>query len=226
VDRDTWRLVGSDTFVMGAQVLAGLAVSSHDAAASATAVFSSVSVVPIPAWAHADVGNVGVGGSLNTSDTTMEVAGAGADIWDAADAFHFAWVPLSGDGEIVARVVSIQNVRAWSKAGVMIRETLDPGSAHAFMLVSSAKGYAFQRRVSAGGMSTGTAAGTGTAPQWVRLKRTGNLIEAFRSNDGITWTAAGSDVVAMGGEVLAGLAVSSHVSTATSQAVFDNVRVQ
>jgi hypothetical protein len=163
---------------------------------------------------------------LNTSETTVEVAGAGGDIWDAADAFHFAWVPMSGDGEIVARVASIQNVRPWSKAGVMIRETLDPGSAHAFMLVSSAKGYAFQRRASAGGLTTGTAAGTGTAPQWVKLKRTGDLIEAFRSSDGIAWTAAGWEVIPMGGEVLAGLAVSSHVSTATSQAVFDNVRVE
>ena len=42
VDRDAWRLVGSDTIVMGDQVLAGLALSSHDAAASATAVFSNV----------------------------------------------------------------------------------------------------------------------------------------------------------------------------------------
>jgi hypothetical protein len=226
VDRDTWRLLGSDNIVMGDQVLAGLAVSSHDAAASATAVFSSVVVVPTPAWTHADVGAVGVDGSLNTSGTTIEVGGAGGDIWDAADAFHFAWVPLSGDGEIVARVLSIQNVRPWSKAGVMIREVLNPDSAHAFMLVSSAKGYAFQRRASTGGLTTGTAAGTGTAPQWVRLKRTGDLIEGFRSNDGIAWTAAGSEVIPMGREVLAGLAVSSHVSTATSQAVFDNVRVQ
>jgi hypothetical protein len=57
------------------------------------------------------------------------------------------------------------------------------------------------------------------------LRRTGDVIDAFRSNDGIAWMAAGSDVIPMGREVLAGLAVSSHVSTATSQAVFDSVRV-
>jgi hypothetical protein len=226
VDRDSWRLVGSDTIILGDQVLAGLAVSSHDAAASATAVFSNVLVGPTPAWTHADVGAVGVEGSWSTSETSMQVAGAGGDVWDDADAFHFVWAPLSGDGEIVARVASVQNVRPWSKAGVMIRETLDPGSAHAFLVVSSARGYAFQRRVSGGGMSTGTAAGTGTAPQWVRLRRTGDVIDAFRSTDGVAWIPAGSDVIPMGREVLAGLAVSSHVSTATSQAVFDNVRVQ
>ena len=80
--------------------------------------------------------------------------------------------------------------------------------------------------MSSGGLSTGTAAGAGTAPQWVRLRRTGDLIEAFRSNDGVVWTPAGSDVIPMGRDVLAGLAVSSHLSTTTSQAVFDNVRVQ
>jgi hypothetical protein len=226
VDRDGWRLVGSDTIVMGAQVLAGLALSSHDVAASAMAVFSNVSVVPTAAWTHADVGAVGVEGSWSPSETGIQVAGAGGDVWDAADAFHFVWVPLSGDGEIVARVASVQNVRPWSKAGVMIRETLDPSSPHGFMVVSSGRGYAFQRRVSGGGMSTGNAAGAGTAPQWVRLRRTGDVIEAFRSSNGVVWTPVGSDVIPMGREVLAGLAVSSHVSTATSQAVFDNVRVQ
>jgi hypothetical protein len=226
VDRDSWRLVGSDTILMDQQVLAGLAVSSHDAAASATAVFSNVSVVATPPWTDADVGSVGVPGSFSPSETGIQVAGAGGDVWDTADAFHFVWVPLSGDGEIVARVASVQNVRPWSKAGVMIRETLDPASPHGFMVVSSARGYAFQRRVSSGGLSTGTAAGAGTAPQWVRLRRTGDLIEAFRSGDGVVWTPAGSDVIPMGRDVLAGLAVSSHVSTTTSQAVFDNVRVR
>jgi len=40
----------------------------------------------------------------------------------------------------------VQNVASWTKAGVMIRETVDPGAAQAFMLVSSSKGQAYQRR--------------------------------------------------------------------------------
>ena len=41
--------------------------------------------------------------------------------------------PLSGNGEIVARVTSIQNTNAYAKAGVMIRGALTAGSAHVIM---------------------------------------------------------------------------------------------
>jgi hypothetical protein len=218
--------VGTDTIRMGEQVLAGLALSSHDPAAAATAVFSSVSVASAPAWSNADVGAVGAPGWWRPTTSGIRVAGAGADVWGTADAFHFVWVPLAGDGEIVARVASVQNVHAWTKAGVMIRESLEPGSPHAFMLVSSAKGYAFQRRVTRDGISASTAAGTGIAPQWVMLRRRGNVLSAFRSVDGLTWIMAGSQTIVMQQRVLVGLAVSSHVPGVTSQAVFDNIRLR
>ena len=59
------------------------------------------------------------------------VRGAGADIWGSADAFHYAYKALNGDGEIVARVVSVTNVDVWTKVGVMIRDGLTAGAAHA-----------------------------------------------------------------------------------------------
>ena len=43
---------------------------------------------------------------------------------------------FEGDLEIVARVVNVQYAHAWSKAGVMIRETLTAGSKHAMMVVT------------------------------------------------------------------------------------------
>ncbi len=226
IDGGAWRLVGTDTIKMGEQVFAGLALSSHDPVAKATAVFSNVSVVPAPAWAHADVGAVGVKGSLHATETTIRVQGGGGDIWNDADAFHFAWLPLSGDGEIVARVAGLRGVRPWSKAGIMIRETLDPASPHAFMLVSWGKGAAFQWRPARGGKSGSTSAGTDAAPQWLKLRRRGSVLEAFRSFDGVTWMSAGSETIQMGKQVMAGLAVSSHVSTATSLAEFDHVQVR
>ena len=181
---------------MGSDVLVGLAVSSH-ADLPASAVFSQMSIAPAANWKHADVGAVGVAGASLISTAGLRVSGAGDDIWGTADAFHFAWVPLTGDGEIVARVASLSAVRSWSKAGVMLRDSLDAGAAHAFMLVSAAKGAAFQRRASAGAVSEHTTAGAGTAPLWVKLQRRGQDISAFRSADGIEWTAVGTATVPM-----------------------------
>ena len=78
--------------------------------------------------------------------------GAGADVWGTADALQYAYRQVTGDGWIVARVTSVTNTNAWTKAGVMIRETTGAGSAQAFMLVSSSKGQAFQRRTTTGGV--------------------------------------------------------------------------
>ena len=58
---------------------------------------------------------------------------------------------------MIARVPSITFANAWSKGGLMIRETLDAGSKHATILVSAGKGVAFQRREATNGTSVSTA---------------------------------------------------------------------
>jgi hypothetical protein len=225
-DGGTWALIGSDAIALGATALAGLAVTSHDPAAVATAVFSHVTVTPAPEWTATDIGAVGQTGSWAASGTGGAVTGAGDDIWDAADAFHFVWTRLSGDGEILARVASIEYIRAWSKAGVMIRASLSPASPHAFMLVSAGKGYAFQRRPEQGGLSQHTSGGPGGAPEWVRLVRSGDTITAYRSSNGASWILVGSDTIPMPHDVYVGLAVSSHTASATCRAAFEHVIVR
>lgn len=224
-DGGTWQPIGSDTIPMGRRVLAGIALTSHEPGVLATAEFSNVSVTSAPLWKNADIGRVPSTGSLTTSATQLRVSGAGADIWGTADAFHYAWRPLAGDGEIVARVASVQYTDRWAKAGVMIRAGVDPGAPHAFMLVSPGKGYAFQRRVSAGGISTHTSGGTGTAPQWVKLRRVGNTVTASRSADGVAWTRVGSETIPMGTQVLIGVAVTSHAAVSCT-AVFEYVAIR
>jgi hypothetical protein len=173
-------------------------------------------------WASVDVGAVGATGSASGSATSFTLTGAGADIWGTTDAFRFAYISLTGDGAIVARVASVQHVNAWTKAGVMMRASLSPGSQHAMMLVSAGKGYAFQRRTSAGGLSTHTSGGSGTAPQFVRLQRSGNTFTAARSANGTTWTTVGSATIAMPSTIYVGFALSSHVYGTTAAAAFDS----
>jgi regulation of enolase protein 1 (concanavalin A-like superfamily) len=111
------------------------------------------------------------------------------------------------------------------KAGVMIRETLNANSAHGFMLVSYSKGLAFQRRTATAGISTSSTGVLSAAPYWVRIDRTGDTVTAYQSADGANWTVVGTDTIPMGQTVLVGLAVSSHTTSATAIATFDNVTV-
>ena len=236
IDGAQWTLVGSDSFTMGSTVLVGLAVSSHVTGVNATATFDSVTIEKLanpvgvppapPAWSQADIGVTPVPGDMRVSNGTFSITGSGADVWGSADAFHYVYRTLAGDGTIIARVSAIpSDVNAWVKAGVMIRESLDAGSPHAFMLASAAKGMAFQRRAVANGISTSTPGVFAAAPRWVKLQRAGNTFSAYESADGTAWTLVGSETIAMGANVFVGLAVTSH-STVAATCTFDNVAIQ
>ncbi len=236
-------LVGTDTtapysvswtnVAAGNYSLTAIATDSGNATATSTAVPITVNVgtppptgLP-PGWSHTGVGSTGATGSATHAGGTFTVAGAGADVWGTADAFHWTYRSLTGDGTIVARVASIQNVNAWTKAGVMIRNSLSPSSAQGFMLVaaSATKGVPFQRRRTDGAASVSTSGSQSTAPRWVKLERVGGVITGYESANGLTWTMVGSDTFTMGTTVLVGLAVSSHVSGTNATATFDNVTV-
>jgi regulation of enolase protein 1 (concanavalin A-like superfamily) len=221
----TWSGVAAGTYSLTARAIDNAGAATTSAAVSII-VASGSGPLPSP-WVQQDIGAVGRVGSATEANGTWSVSGAGADVWDAADQFHYVYQPLAGDGEIVARVATEQNVSDWTKAGVMIRETTAADSRHGFMLVtpSGVKGLAFQRRVTTGGLSTNTSGGSGVPPAWVRLVRTGSTIIAYRSADGAAWTRVGSDTIAMGASVTAGLAVSSHSSTELATATFDHVSV-
>lgn len=177
-------------------------------------------------WATRDIGSPAIAGSATASSGTFTVAGAGADIWDSADQFRFVYQQVTGDVDFSARVADVDYVDVWTKAAVMIRESLTAGSKHAMTLVSPGKGLAFQRRTATGGYSTHTDGGSGTAPAWIRIVRRGNVFTAYRSDDGVNWVFVESDAIGMGSTVLAGLAVSSHLSTARCTAVFDSVEIR
>ena len=231
-DGTAWTRVGTDTFTMGRTVLVGLAVSSHVTGTAATATFDNVSVTTggaatATAWEHRDIGATPFAGSATGGDGSYTVSGSGADVWGTADAFHYAYTTLTGDGSIVARVSSIQtDVSPWVKAGVMVRAGLSASSSHGFMLISAAKGSAFQRRRAEQDISVGTNGSLSAAPRWVKLQRTGSQLAAYESPDGVAWTLVGTDTIAMGPTVFVGLAVTSHATGASATCTFDNVTVR
>ena len=162
---------------------------------------------------------------------TYTMTASGFDIWFNADGveadeFHYAYKMLTGAGSIVARVDSVQNTNAWAKAGVMIRETLNPDSAHATMVVTPASGVSFQRRPGTGQTSLDTTTSGITAPYWVKIERdlSGNFT-ASHSTNGSAWTIQGiPELVPMASNAYVGLALTSHDVALTCQAVFSNVK--
>jgi hypothetical protein len=105
----------------------------------------------------------------------------------------------------------------------MIRESLNANSRHATMALTSGSGLSFLRRTSTAGGTSSTSGGSGTAPYWVRLVRSGNTFTAYRSTNGTTWTTVGSNAITMSANVYIGLAVTSHRDGTLNTSRFDSV---
>ena len=177
-------------------------------------------------WESADVGGVSVPGAFSQTNGVMTVSGDGPDIWNRADTFHYAYLAMKGDVSLTVRVTDIQNTDPWAKAGLMIRQSLDPGSAFAMILVTSGQGAAFQQRAAAGNRAASVIGlPNRSAPYWIRLTRAGNTFTATVSPDGTDWLPANSVTIAMTDPVYAGLAVTSHRSGVLCQATFAHLTV-
>jgi regulation of enolase protein 1 (concanavalin A-like superfamily) len=132
---------------------------------------------------------------------------------------------MTGDGQIVAHIISMQFTDPWAKAGVMFRESLAPGSKHALMIVTAGGGWAFQWRPKANSPSRNTDGSSPSIPYWVRLTRTGDTFTGEISADGKDWKHVDSIAVPMGKTIYVGLAVTAHNNSALNSVLFDNVAV-
>jgi hypothetical protein len=237
-DGATWTPVPGSTITMTlpATALDGMAVASHNNGAVSTVSFTGVTVTAsavAPAgicpggWSCADIGGAAPAGAQDDNAGTWTVSGGGSDIWNAADQFRFIWQAMPGDGTVNAHVVSQANTSPWAKAGVMVRATADPAAPEYSVLATPGNGLVVQYRAVQGGTSALLAdLATTAAPIYVRIVRAGTVFSAATSTDGTTWTTVpGSSVTVAGlsGSILAGLAVTSHVTNSLGSVVFDTV---
>jgi hypothetical protein len=159
---------------------------------------------------------------------TYTMVGAGADIWGAADEFHFAFKEMqtTDTTTIVAKVESVEDVQEYAKAGVMIRDDLDPNSRYVGVFVTPSQGVRFQWRSTAATASTSLYEPNLVAPYWVKLERTrGGLVRAYHSPDGAAWTQFQIQSLLVSGSVFTGLAVTSHTANVPCQGVFSHVTI-
>lgn len=222
-------------------ISAGLVTASLPAAAaqntSGTASLASntVSVTYAPPVAVSlvgqDVGAPLVAGSTAFNGSVYTLKGSGSDIYFTTDSFHYALTQLTGDGEIRARVTSQSDTNPWAKTGVMIRESLTAGARHAMMFTTPAaenNGFGMIWRGAANAATTyvGGPALNAVPNNWVRLVRSGNVINAYASVNGSAWTLVGTATLSgLTNTVYVGLAVTSSSPSDLATSTFDNVQI-
>jgi regulation of enolase protein 1 (concanavalin A-like superfamily) len=170
-----------------------------------------------------DIGSVGYPGSMSFSSGTYTVVAGGDDIWNQNDAFHYVYAPVSGDFQFRARITTLGWADYWSKAGVMLRNTLDSDSAQTYMMINAGALSGLQWRDTTDDWSNWTQGPEESFPYWVRLSRTGSVVSGDISPDGVNWTNVGIEVPAVANSAYIGLAVTAHNNGTTTTATFDNV---
>ncbi|HEY0947495.1 MAG TPA: RICIN domain-containing protein [Opitutaceae bacterium] len=198
-------VVSSSAIVKAKAFKSGVSTSQQ-----AHASYTIPAALPFP-WKQADVGAVPRSGWTSYSGGSFNNAGSGADIEGSADAFHYTYRQVRGDFTFTTKVFSLTDTDPWAKAGIMVRESLAAGSANALAAMTRANGATFQRRTTTGGSTTATVVSTVIGPTWVRLARTGTLIDASYSTDGVTWNSLGSTTLAsLSAIAYVGFATTSH----------------
>src|SRR5262249_22565336 len=130
---------------------------------------SGLAALP-PGWTDHDISSPGRAGAATYSGGTWTIYGGGSDICNS-DQLHFASTLFSGDGTLIAQVLTVQNA-PFGQAGIMLRSDLNSGALEAAVLATTNSGITFEWRSTPGNGCASqiaiTAQGLG-APIWLKL---------------------------------------------------------
>jgi hypothetical protein len=225
----TWTQVGSRHVVMPAEVYGGFAGTSHNAGARTTIAFDQADATetatpPPAAWAQRNWGTAT--GSFTagpTADAVASITATSGDIYGASDSGVFIHRPVTGPVTLITRVTAVGNSNGWAKAGLMIRDGLEPNVANAFVALTPAAGAVFQSRPATPGAQTTTLAHNWSPRPGALLKLVrggGTITASFSTNNGTTWTPLGSITDDFPPTIHFGYAASSHNPSASTTATF------
>ncbi len=180
---------------------------------------------------HADIGAVDAAGNaaFHSSTGEYEVTGSGADIWGTADEFHFVFKPVRGDFSLKAAIAvdPLESVDPWVKAGLMIRDSLQPGSIYYDAILRTDLQAAVQWRPDTDGACQGSGMLTLEFQDGrLEIERAGATVSTYYVNPATGQRVLfHSLVLGLTDPVYVGLAVTSHQDGSLSKGFFTGVEL-
>ena len=174
------------------------------------------------------VGEGGGSAGFEALKGVYSINGKGANIWGASDAFHYVWKQAQGDLTLSADTAFVGTGKnPHRKVVLMIRQSLEPGSAYADVAVHGDGMISLQYRALAD-QATREVRSVATGPGAnVRLERRGDQFH-------LVVTKAGSDpdelpnltTVVMKDPVYVGIGMTSHEADVMESALVSNVKLE
>src|SRR3984957_4259087 len=192
----------------------------------------------------AALATIAIGGTANgTQNPGAQNPGATGPNGEAVtDQFDFAHQSLAGNGSLTVAVKALTGQvqtppgglslsladavppgpQPWTKAGIIIKASLKPGSAYAAVMVTGRHGVRMQYDYTPDIAGRGGAP-SAAAPAWLRLTRSGQTITGYDSADGTHWTRIGmATLTGLPSTVPAGMFAASPDVDVTSQGFASN----
>lgn len=177
---------------------------------------------------HGDIGEVGHAGSVDydAGADRYLVAGSGENMWFETDAFHYVWKQASGDVSIASDVAVLgEGGHAHRKAGLIIRQSLDPDSPYADVVVHADGLTSIQYRDVQGGPTREIQSNV-TAPHRIRIEKEGAYVSMSVAEEGEELRPAGGTFkIEFSAPFYIGLGVCAHDNEALAEAAFTNVEI-
>jgi YD repeat-containing protein len=213
-----WSNVAISTTVPAAATTGPLSVTTSSQASVQTA----FTVTSAQNLTTTDIGNVSGAASVSLSNGLYTVTTHGSDIGGTVDTATFLYQQWSGDFDVLVRVTSQQSSGPLAKAGLMVRETLDPAARNMFAFLTPTQGSSTAWRLTPGTTEVnGPVNSTAQPSYWLRLMRRGNNFAALSSPDGQQWFALGSQMISMTNSVYVGIGQTSN-GASSNTATYDH----
>jgi TolB protein len=177
---------------------------------------------------HGDIGNQVKPGSATFIPQTQQyvISGAGYNIWNDHDEFHFVWKRMNGDFILYTRAefVGDSGVENHRKVGWMVRKNLDGNSPHVNVVEHGDGLTSLQFRRTAGA-TTEEKRSQLTHANILQLERKGNSYTMRVARFGQPFVTEQVSDIDLGDDVYVGLFVGSHNADVLETGVFRDVRI-
>lgn len=171
-----------------------------------------------------DIGPVYIPGTARKKDNAIFLAASGRDIWNDFDEFTFMEELATSDVDMVVTVAHVDYKNSWTKAGLMIRETLDPASRFVMLGLTGTNGVSMQwRSRTYPNRSLGHRTLYGNGPLHsakIRLERRANVFTSYYQGTSGEWIQIETITMDLPETVHIGLCLTSHNWSRLAEATF------
>lgn len=225
IARLRWSSPSTPKRIVAQSQLYAVAEDIQAAANIRTNAFAALAVTdtntPPVEWQSVDIGRAASGVMTQTNGVRF-IRGYGSRIGGMDDEFHFVYQPMTGDGEMVVRMLNLEGGHPWAKAGLMIRESLDTNSTYASILGTVGYGLIVNYRAITGRFTQDSTDRHYDIPYWLKLSRYGNVFSGYVSTNGTDWRLVEKMVINMGQNVYVGFAICSRSDKSDCRVWYDS----